>query len=339
MNRKQLKSLSALSLLCLLPACVPTGAAGLPIAMLAMEAADGMGMIDDIDAVPEVEKNPALLNHPALADPRFSAYQAQLIERHAVFSADPESALSTAGALDCDLAEEAEWLILQQMTREQYEEAMRSEHYLLSVDSLNAKLLEGDCVDGWPEGEFVAAGNMVTSQHVAGNGQTTIRSERRRVDGTMNGGRLIGQLSVEGQMVMQTTGQTGRVTYTSLSLADYGEGQEFSDSLSITYASMPGVYESVSTTVIETVSPGVQTARSYQGEMLASEWTLRDGEMHGWMITHPMETVVGHTTAGQRTCYQYGKLAADAACAGSAQTSSFQAPGLLPAIQQAAAVR
>lgn len=316
--KRQVTSLSALSLLCLLPACIPTGAAGLPMAMLAMEAADGMGMLDEVDLVPDPDMNPALMRHPALADARFSAYQSRLIERHTEFSADPEARLSTEAALDCDLAEDARWLIAQQMTAQKYDKMMGSLSGALATDSIDAALLEGECVEGWPEGEFVAVGELITSQRNELTEQPIVRRDRRRVQGIMRSGNFTGEVTVDGLLAGGNRNQGSWVSYTTHSLYDYKDGTDFPEGLSITYITdhQDGYYSSITTVMTKALSPRDQQITTYRGDMLETEWTTHDGKEHGWKVRHPVETVLGSPVPGQRQCYQHGKLAPDAACSG-----------------------
>jgi len=78
-----------------------------------------------------------------------------------------------------------------------------------------------------------------------------------------------------------------------------------------------GSISQIVTVLIEPASQGIQRQITWAGSMIASEVTLRDGQMHGWMTNYPVEYVPGYDAgAVSRTCYQSGSIAPDGTCSG-----------------------
>ncbi|MDF1750829.1 MAG: hypothetical protein P1V34_18345, partial [Alphaproteobacteria bacterium] len=67
------------------------------------------------------------------------------------------------------------------------------------------------------------------------------------------------------------------------------------------------------TTVTEPISDTVKKIITYSGTQLTSEYTMKDGKLHGWQILYPQETLSGHFD-GQKTCYQNGELVKALTC-------------------------
>lgn len=72
----------------------------------------------------------------------------------------------------------------------------------------------------------------------------------------------------------------------------------------------PGVY---TTTVTETLDAQHSYARTWQGRELLTEQSMKDGKLHGWVVTHP-QVYDGTSVPGRRDCYQQGELAKALEC-------------------------
>jgi len=319
MRIKRLGVVGALASSLVLSGCagamMAMGPGALPFAMMAAGPMEELGLFDALDDITAAEKNPALRNHPALADASLSARQAELIRRHAVFSADLDRRLASAGAIDCALDSETRWILAQGMTESEYEASMATLSADIRPRSLTreAALLEGDCVEGKPEGAFVAVTRHESAQ---GSGATAIWSaERRRLQGTMLDGVLEGEMQVDSVSEAQST-SVGLV-FRNITHAHrtYEGGVPTGQQLTVGFSyDKEGEMTQVTTTVQEVLSPSQSTVTVYAGDSLFQEYSLLDGQTHGWMVMHPTEFVKGYPSDGSRTCYRYGQQAPDSAC-------------------------
>lgn len=321
MRIRLLGAVGALSSSLLLSGCagamMAMGPVSLPATLLMMGPMEEMGLLDGLDGMMAVDTNPALRNHPALADARLSAQQAELIRRHAVFTAEQERRLSSANALDCSFEEDTLWLFVHNSSRRDYEEGMAS----LSADvrprvlAREAALLEGECVEGRPEGAFVAVARQESAQ---GSGNlATWSNERRRLAGTMREGRLEGELLLDTVSTIESASM-GRLSHSvSHAILAYEGGQPTGRHLHLTFShDKTGEMTQVLTQIHEFVAPNHMTVTVYAGDSLFQEYSFVDGQMHGWSVMHPVEFVRGYPSDAMRICYRYGQEAPDAACAG-----------------------
>lgn len=296
-------------------AMMAMGPVSLPATLLMMGPMEEMGLLDGLDGLMAVDTNPALRNQPALADAHLSAQQSELIRRHAVVSAEGDRAFSASEALDCSLSEETLWQFVHGSSRRDYEDAMAG----LSADirprvlAREAALLEGECVEGRPEGAFVAVASHESAQ---GSGNlATWSSERRRLAGTMRDG------SLEGQLLRDTASTTESASLGQISrslshvIGVYEGGLPTGRHLTLSFSyDKTGEMTQVLTVVNDFLAPNHVKVTSYAGDSLFQEYSLLDGQMHGWSVMHPVEFVRGYPSAAMRTCYRYGEEAPDAAC-------------------------
>jgi hypothetical protein len=165
-----------------------------------------------------------------------------------------------------------------------------------------------------PNGDFVSVGRFESVQDIAGNRLST--TERQRLEGAMTtAGAFDG--TVRREALAQTTGSTTGVVSQSFTVANWRfENGESRDQLSISRVLDPdGTVSQIVTVVVEPGPAGSQRQLSWAGSMLASETTLQDGQMHGWMTTYPVVYVLdADPTEPTRTCYQRGQPAPDSAC-------------------------
>ncbi|WP_366556003.1 hypothetical protein [Aquibaculum sediminis] len=322
-------------------AMMAAGPVAFPLALIAMEPMEAMGVFDEMDTAMAPSTNPTMQDHPALADGELSAMQAQLIARHTVFVADVDGHVSSFDARDCALGRDVELLLVHRLSESGYEDFAASfEGTGARMQPLQreAALLEGECEEGAPEGDFVA----VTNWEYSVNSATFVsrHAERQRLEGEMRDRRFEGAMLLDRVSDMRIESLQSNTQNIAHSMLHYENGEPVGQHLQILYTyDNPSEPPRLLTIIHEYVTPSLMKATTYAGKSLFQEFTTVDGKNHGWMVAHPVEFVEGYPSDASRTCFQYGKEAPAEACEGSAQTSSLQAPGLLPAIQQAAAVR
>lgn len=300
----------------LLSACagamMAMGPAALPIGMMVAAPMESSGMFGEMAGAPE---NPALRRHPVLGDADLVAQQAELISQHAAFTADLDGQVSAANALECSFDEATVWLLAHSMSKRDYEAAMAGLPPDIQPRHLarQASLLEGDCAADRPEGAFVA---VASHESVQGTGATAIwTNERRRLSGTMRDGELEGQLLLETVSLTESSslGRLGR--HVSHAMVAYDAGTPAGASLHLTFIyDQAGNLTQVLTQVHEWVAPGSMAVTVWAGEALFQEYTMRDGQMHGWMVMHPVEFVSGYPSAATRTCWHSGQEAPASVC-------------------------
>lgn len=279
---------------------------------------DGMGVMDGggmgLAGAASTGTNPATNQPPVFSDPELSALQSRLIQQHAGFAATAESQLSMAASTGCALDEETRWILAYGMKAADYYKMMaaavhQSGH---SVDAVEAVLVEGTCRNGKPEGAFTAVTRFTTSSQVSNIRTTT--TDRRRVTGTMRGGKLTGELVSSNKQQSQSNMPTQLPVYHSYTVRPYKNGDPSGREMTMAFIS-GGTGPMVVTTIVRHLAPNHHAVMSYTGNMPTTESVMVDGQLHGWMIVHPVEYVAGHRSPGSRECYQYGQKAHASACA------------------------
>jgi hypothetical protein len=257
--------------------------------------------------------NPALLQHPELTDPTHSADQARLIRLHQATTGQLEQHLSSPGAVDCTLTEDAAFTLAMLISREHYEASLS----LLAasarprITALEATLVEGQCMDGWPEGDFVAVTRFETEQE---SYSTTRLLERRRVTGSVTSGRL------HGELVHSTVSHTSNpevnlaLRNVAHGIRRFADGEPTDRATTISFLEDGGNLSQIVTNTERVESTGVVHLGTWAGSMLSTEMTVVNGQSHGWVISHPVQYVRGFRTDLTRMCYQHGQPAGDAAC-------------------------
>ncbi len=257
--------------------------------------------------------NPALLQHPELTDPAHSADQARLIRLHQTTAGQLEQRLSSPAAVDCTLTEDAAFTLAMLISREHYEASMSSLAASLRprITALEATLVEGQCVDGWPEGDFVAVTRFETEQESYG---TTRQLERRRVTGSATSGRLHGEL-VHSTLSRSSNSEAGIDSrHIAHGIRRFADGEPTGRATTISFLEDGGNLSQIVTSTERVESPGVVHLGMWAGSMRSTEMTMVNGQSHGWVITHPVQYVRGFSSDLTRMCYQYGQPAGDAAC-------------------------
>ncbi len=299
---------------------VGLGLAGCGLPAEPLERAGVFKAMDDTmeDLLPEPELDAEARALPDLKDPQLQEAQQRLTSRHARFVTARERWLSTAGALDCALPEDLRWLLAKEMTQEAYARTYASMPAGSAPKpvAVEAVLLEGDCRDGRPEGDFVAVGTFEAVQHAGA--QAVRMSERRRVEGTLRDGRFEDELLISGRM--ENASASGPLfTRDFHSLARYRAGELQGPSLTIADgARADGTPGATTTTVMTPIAPDALSVVSYVGSQLNVESTQVAGLPHGWMRIYDVRYVKdleSSQPAVQQVCYQHGRKAPDSVCA------------------------
>jgi len=298
-------------------AMMAMGPVALPVAMVASAPMEELGMFDGLDELTAVDRNPALRNHPALGDPDLDARQAELIRRHGTLLAEKGQPFSAANALDCSLDSETLWFFVHSTSKEDYEEGMAglSPEVRPRVLSREAALLQGDCVEGRPEGDFLAVASHESAQ---GSGPSAVWSEnRRRLAGTMRDGELEGELLLDQLTRAESTSMGLLYRNLSHTVLEYEAGEPVGRHLHLNFGyDESGALTQTTTSLHEFAGPSAAQVTVYAGDMLFQEYSLRDGQIDGWMIIHPVAFVQGYPAEGSRSCYRNGEQVPDSACAG-----------------------
>lgn len=277
-----------------------------------LDGMDGGGM--GYGGIPSVQTNPALSRHPSFPDPELSGLQSRLIQQHAAFAGMAESQLSMSASNGCVLDEETRWLLAYGMKPADYYRLMASTMHQanLTVDAVETVLVDGTCENGKPEGAFTAVTRFTTSTQISNIHTTT--TDRRRVSGTMRGGKLDGEMTSSNKMHSQSNMGTALSVNNTYSVRTYRNGEPVGQEMAVAFVSGGSSSPMVTTTIVRHQAPNRFSATSYTGDMLTTESVSVNGQLHGWMIVHPMEYVVGHRSPGSRECYQYGQKVPASAC-------------------------
>lgn len=300
---------------------------GCPAAILVPLAASGAagGAATGMLADRMTGDNPALSLHPELGDPELSAWQARLLEKHALLTPDPDGYFAINGARECALSEEAVWLIAKNQTPGQWaemQETFIAQGMREEVSHIEANVLEGECRNGMPTGQITAVGRAEST--TTGQGFSTHTVEHRRVYGTVVNGRFEGEQVASLYRISTTTltasGYSNRAPTATHSIQTISDGDMIGRSLSVT-APLPEESRQTVYTTINTYLPGNRVQQlTYYGNMLASESTLVDWKLHGWHVRHPVQYLrsrFGGTSpeSVERTCFQNNQEAPTSVCA------------------------
>ncbi|OJT00792.1 hypothetical protein BEE62_12370 [Marinobacter nauticus] len=247
---------------------------------------------------------------PNLQDPALTELQRNLTIRHAQIESNPDAWFT--GNSVCELSTDGQWLVNFSRT----EADMDALHTFReratgtkSVVTLNeAKLIEGKCVDGMPDGAFVAVGSyeMTTTTTVPGMGLVeSSLTNRTRMEGQAKNGRVDGPLYFASETSFPIA--PGQVMTSFLqSQGTFIDGRETGKHLVLLKQA-----NSVNTFVNEhrhaSYGSHVQ-AQMYMGSRLIADGRSLNGIPHGWNTTYL------ESPAGQRVCYELGEIAAAERC-------------------------
>lgn len=236
-------------------------------------------------------------NLPSFDEPELSQWQAEIMQRNSDITANPESYFSVDNSV-CELSEEARWI----MTHGRPEADVRALHDFqesaigmkTTVTLGEVKLVEGECNNGLPEGEFIAVGSHTTQTSMANGGGQTLKV-RSWMKSSIREGRLQGRMD----FIMEMQFDMGGTAMTSYfqTVGNFDGGRENGPHLVMTI--MPNMV----TTLVhrhKPVSYGSHLqSKMYQGANLVVEGSSINGLPHGWS-RHP---------GGKRTCWELGEIA------------------------------
>lgn len=266
------------------------------------------------------KSNPALKEQPVLSEPLHAADQARLNRIHQTAGDVLEPRLDAPDAIECVLHEDIVWKLARSTTRAEHEAAQAavSPDYRLHITAVEALLLEGVCVDGLPEGDFTAVTRF--ESRMSPPGAVISMQERRHLTGTMR------QAKLQDELVFSSLGVTrnsmGGPESRSIGhhILRFEDGVQVGQATGVVFGYDQNGLAHVATSASRVQAPGVVQTRSWTGSMLSGEVTTVDGQVHGWVISYPVQYLSGlharllpkgETT---RICYQHGKQAGDAAC-------------------------
>lgn len=271
------------------------------------------------DLVVDTKLYPATRELPDLTDSGLSAMQDKLMARKSAFQAGRKALLSTDGALDCPLTNVLRWRIATGMTEREFARtaAPLPPSIQPRVRLIEAVLVEGECRDGRPEGDFVAVGRFESVQGSGDLAATTV--ELRRVEGTIRNGVLEGELLHSGRIDSLNASGERLFSNDTVGSMSYRAGKPQGPTLIIADAiQADGTLGALTTKVTTPIGPRTERSRYYFGSQLQTDSTLVDGLSHGWMRLYEVQLVKKQHLTGkgpQRLCYQHGRQAPETACA------------------------
>lgn len=249
----------------------------------------------------------SFLKHPRIGDAQLDAWQEEIIGRHAQMSNNPDRWFTAATSIACDMSEETKWKIAVGKSKEAIDrDPGLSDGAASGFDNLRVTLIEGTCRQGRPEGPFVAVAEMETSS--ADGGRETAR-HRVRIEGTMRGGELEGELRSFGFWKVEA----GEVKGWQHVIEIREKGLRQAKWIEIDFSAPGDDGPPLITTISRPPSGATQQATSelvvWIGDMLYMESTMFIRWLNGWVVIHPVLTPSGEfdPPMRQRICFQRGK--------------------------------
>lgn len=268
--------------------------------VLALTVLAGSFAVNSYAFSPETMKAP-----PSFDDPELVRLQAELTDKHAQITADPERFLT--GDARCELSSDGKWLV--NFTR--LEADMDALHSFresatgtrTTVQLGETRLVEGECKDGLPDGPFVAVGAYTMTTKT---GQfESITDTRTRMEGEAINGMLEG--SAYHLMELSFAIAPGQTMTTYFQTAgNYAEGRE--TGYHFTQMIQP---TNMSTWVHEHSHASYGShmySRMYMGSELMVEGRSLNGIPHGW------STVYEQSGRVQKNCFELGQPAEAMRC-------------------------
>lgn len=281
---------------------------GMAAGAMAVGMATEMAQSDAAAAVQS--EDPRLVQRPALPDTDNAKAEDRLFQRLSAFKGSPNYFLTSGSSVECTLSEATKWQISEQMSEKEYihivGKSFRDAGMDFRVESLEASLLEGDCVNNSPEGPFTAKSRIVWS--FTSDGTTIRKITNRHVEGTMTNGQLNGELIATARQDGTESEEHGPATSVNGVIEQFSNGEAVGTGVFVQDAGT-----SRSTIVREHLGEGRRQDTIYFGDQLHQEVAYKNGLNHGWMITHPI-TMYGTQAEGSRSCYQNGMEAPESAC-------------------------
>lgn len=271
----------------------------------------------------------AAQGNPQFADPSLRAIVEDFETRYAEIGLDAGK-LGMAEGKPCPVAKETAFQVLKGMSYEQYldsqaEIAMQVHGYTGTTDINAVQLvaLAGVCGENGPEGQAVVVGTTRDIARYRGDGYSNVivSDSVQRIEATWADGRRHGSYTwiIITQTAQFKPGESGaleadindwdyinQIREAPTATYVYFVTQDDKPRYTVSFARNP-VAGTYMTSVMEQIDDTHSYSRTWQGTELRQEGSLRNGQLHGWQITHP--TVYdGTTIPGQRNCYQNGEL-------------------------------
>lgn len=280
-----------------------------PVGLLSCLFALGLPLIAAMPALATSDYTEAsFLKHPRIGDAQFDAWQEEIIGRHAQMSNNPDRWFGAATSITCDMSEETMWKIAVGRNKEAIDrDRGLSDGAASSFDILRVTLIEGTCRQGRPEGPFIAVAEMESSS-ADGDRRETAR-HRVRIEGTMHGGELEGELRSFGFW----KSEAGEVKGWQHVIDIREKGLRQAKWIEIDFSAPGDDGPPLITTISRPPSGAAQQATSelvvWIGEMLYMESTMFIRWLNGWVVIHPVLTPSGEfdPPMRQRICFQRGK--------------------------------
>ncbi|MBX3497653.1 MAG: hypothetical protein KF769_15575 [Parvibaculum sp.] len=290
--------------MCIALSSILRARAGLLSCLLAL----GLPLIAAMPALAaSVYTEASFLKHPRIGDAQLDAWQEEIIGRHAQMSNNPDRWFIAATSIACDMSEETKWKIAVGKSKEAIDrDPGLSDGAASGFDNLRVTLIEGTCRQGRPEGPFVAVAEMETSS--ADGGRETAR-HRVRIEGTMRGGELEGELRSFGFWKVEAAEVKGWQHVIEIR----EKGLRQAKWIEIDFSAPGDDGPPLITTISRPPSGAAQQATSelvvWIGEMLYMESTMFIRWLNGWVVIHPVLTPSGEfdPPMRQRICFQRGK--------------------------------
>lgn len=255
-----------------------------------------------------------LQSSPAFTDADLQQRHESLRTSFQDFRASPDRYFDTTDAIDCELSTAGQWMVTHGKSEAEIKaiQARHGEQFEMEQDTRieTAKIVEGECADGMPEGPFVGVGSY--TQTVTTDKTSSTNRTRMRIEATADKGQLEG----EARFLSRTdstnsyNGQVTNIQTLTASSGTFDKGIESGTHLILTVAP-----PAENTTTL--VRRNQQTAMgpqarvdTYMGSRLTSTVNQLNDVTHGWMTNHLMPQ------GQRRTCFQYGEMVDDSACSG-----------------------
>lgn len=249
-----------------------------------------------------IEPNPSLRMVPDLGDPQLGQWQAALRAARNSFPATGLQSPDTVGPGQCTLDEDAVWKIATGLSQNAFAGILASSGRAEENAVPKASLLQGECIDGTPAGNFIAVSALAT-------GTATIV---HHVTGSMKDGLP------DGQWIRHTGFSGGQPTVSALQRYDANERETRSLTISGSETDAPSASPLI-TSVISLDTPGMQQVRSWTGAVLSQvSFNKEDGTPHGWTVRYPVQYNQRRDSiqppAITYSCFQNGQPAPESAC-------------------------
>lgn len=262
---------------------------------------------------------------PSFSDEEQADRYAILVERYREFRQAPDNYLVADGSSTCDLSEAGKWLVTFGKSQREINalHARQGSEFESSTDTTieSATLIEGECSNGVPEGDFIGVGQY-TSVMDARGGVVSTSKIRTRIEGHARDGKMDGDYLFfsNADVNNQFEGRDHKSENLMASSALVEDGQDIGTHLIVTAVAESSGFTTMVRNNRKTPLGRQTEVHSYGGSRLTTTVNQLNDVTHGWMTNHLMPA------GQQRTCMFQGEMADDARCAGMALPSVASKP-------------